>query len=140
MQWLLDTNARITLLKSASAELVSRLAERQDGDVLLCSVVKGELWHGAHKYAKREVRLARLEELFDRHRSLPFDDEAAWHYADIRHFWETTGQVIGPNDLKIAAICRANHLRLVTNNVGEFRRVPGLEVEDWTIPIDQHEG
>ncbi len=135
MQWLLDTNAWITLLKSASAELVRQLAERQDGDVLLCSVVKGELWHGAHKYGNRPARLARLEELFARHLSLPFDDEAAWHYADIRHFLETTGQIIGPNDLKIAAICRANHLRLVTANLSEFQRVPDLEVEDWTASI-----
>ena len=135
MPWLLDTNAWIMLLKSASAELVRRLTERQDGDVLLCSVVKGELWHGAHKYGNRQARLAHLEELFARHRSLPFDDEAAWHYADIRQFLEINGQIIGPNDLKIAAICRANQLRLVTNNLGEFRRVPGLEVEDWTNPI-----
>ncbi len=67
MQWLLDTNAWITLLKGASAELVSQLAERHDGDIWLCSVVKGELWHGAQKYANREKRLARLAELFARH-------------------------------------------------------------------------
>jgi len=134
MQWLLDTNAWITLLKSANADLVSRLAERHEGEILLCSVVKGELWHGAHKYANREVRLARLAELFDRHSSLPFDDEAAWHYAEIRHHLESIGQVIGPNDLKIAAICRANHIRLVTSNTAEFQRVPGLEIEDWTKP------
>ncbi|MBI5758694.1 MAG: type II toxin-antitoxin system VapC family toxin [Planctomycetales bacterium] len=83
------------------------------------------------------MRLARLEELFARHRSLPFDDEAAWHYADIRHHLESIGQVIGPNDLKIAAICRANHVRLVTANLGEFQRVPSLEVEDWSKP-DRH--
>ena len=134
MPWLLDTNAWITLLKSANAELVNRLAQRHDGDVWLCSIVKAELWHGAHKYANRDVRLARLEELFARHRSLPFDDAAAWHYADIRHHLESVGQVIGPNDLKIAAICRANHVRLVTANLGEFQRVPGLEVEDWSKP------
>ncbi len=134
MQWLLDTNAWITLLKSTSTELVSRLAQRQDGEVLLCSVVKAELWHGAHKYANRDHRLARLEELFARHRSLPFDDEAAWHYAEIRHHLETRGQVIGPNDLKIAAICRANHVQLVTGNTNEFQRVPGLVVEDWSKP------
>ena len=134
MQWLLDTNAWITLLKAASAELVSRLAERHDGEILLCSVVKGELWHGAQKYANREKRLARLAELFARHDSLPFDDAAAWHYAEIRHHLESSGQVIGPNDLKIAAICRANQLRLLTSNTDEFQRVPGLEIEDWTKP------
>ena len=134
MHWLLDTNAWITLLKSASADLVGRLVQRQEGEVLLCSVVKAELWHGAHKYAKRELRLARLEEIFARHRSLPFDDDAAWHYAEIRHDLETNGQVIGPNDLKIAAICRANQVRLVTANTKEFERVPDLVLEDWTKP------
>ena len=134
MHWLLDTNAWIMLLKSASAELVSRLAQRQDGEVLLCSVVKAELWYGAHKYANREIRLARLEELFARHRSLPFDDEAAWYYAEIRHHLETKGQVIGPNDLKIAAICRANQVSLVTANTKEFERVPDLVLEDWSKP------
>ena len=135
MQWLLDTNAWIVLLKSTNEHLVRRLAERQEGDVLLCSVVKAELWHGAHKYGNRDARLIRLEQLFARHRSLPFDDEAAWHYADIRHFLEIKGQVIGPNDLKIAAICRAHHLRLVTSNIDEFHRVPDLDVEDWTDPV-----
>ena len=135
MQWLLDTNAWISLLKSASSALVQRLAQRQDGEVLLCSVVKAELWHGAHKYANREIRLTRLGELFARHRSLPFDDQAAWHYAEIRHHLETRGEVIGPNDLKIAAICRANQVRLVTANIREFQRVPDLEVEDWSTPV-----
>ncbi len=135
MPWLLDTNAWITLLKASSRELVDRLSQRQDGEVLLCSVVKAELWHGAYKYGNREVRLARLQELFARHRSLPFDDEAAWHYAEIRHDLETSGQVIGPNDLKIAAICRANQVPLVTANTNEFERVPGLVVEDWTKPV-----
>ncbi len=132
MQWLLDTNAWIVLLKATSSELIQRLAQRQDGEILLCSVVKAELWHGAHKYANRDLRLKRLEELFARHHSLSFDDHAAWHYAEIRHQLETRGAVIGPNDLKIAAICRAHHIRLVTANRQEFERVPDLEVEDWT--------
>ncbi len=134
MSWLLDTNAWIVLLKSTNEHLVRRLSHRQDGDIVLCAVVKAELWHGAHKYGNREARLSRLQQLFARHHSLPFDDDAAWHYADIRHGLELKGQVIGPNDLKIAAICRAHHLRLVTANTGEFLRVPGLDVEDWTQP------
>ena len=66
--------------------------------------------------------------------SLPFDDDAAWHYADIRHQLETAGCVIGPNDFKIAAICRANSLTLVTSNTAEFSRVPNLAIEDWSNP------
>jgi tRNA(fMet)-specific endonuclease VapC len=62
---------------------------------------------------------------------LPFDDQAARHYADIRHQLEFRGSVIGPNDLMIAAIARAHGLTLVSTDPG-FGRVPGLRLEDWT--------
>lgn len=65
--------------------------------------------------------------------SLSFDDVAAWHYGTIRHELESMGQIIGPNDLKIAAICQAYGLVLVANNAREFGRVPGLKVEDWSV-------
>jgi tRNA(fMet)-specific endonuclease VapC len=63
-------------------------------------------------------------------RSFPFDDAAAREYGDIRHQLETDGRVIGPNDLKIAAIARAGGLTLVTADP-EFSRVRGLKVENW---------
>lgn len=134
MQWLLDTNAWIKLLKASSQELTRRVMTKHDGDLLLCSIVKAELWHGAHKYSNRERRLKLLDQIFARHHSLPFDDDAACHYADIRYQLETLGQCIGPNDLKIAAICRANRIALVTANTNEFARVPGLVIEDWSLP------
>ncbi len=93
--------------------------------------MKAELWHGAEKHSLREVRLARLAEVFGRYRSLPFDDAAARHYAIIRHGLETRGLLIGPNDLKIAAICLEHGLTLVSSNTEEFSRVPGLKVENW---------
>ena len=87
---------------------------------------------GAHKYERRDRRLAVLAKLFAAFVSLPFDDSAAWHYGEIRHDLETRGQVIGPNDLKIAAICRSNGHTLVTLNTADFSRVPGLQVENWS--------
>jgi tRNA(fMet)-specific endonuclease VapC len=134
MRWLLDTNTWIAFLKPGGRSVLERLETCADGDVVLCSVVKAELWHGAYKYTNREVRLARLDELFARHVSLPFDDAAARHYASIRHHLEVIGAVIGPNDLKIAAICLAHGLRLVTANAREFSRVAGLETDDWLQP------
>ena len=135
MAWLLDTNAWIQFLKpgqAAGQSIANRLSELEEGDVLLCAVVKAELWHGAEKYSLREVRLARLAEVFGRYRSLPFDDVAARHYALIRHELESRCLLIGPNDLKIAAICLAHRLTLVSSNTEEFSRVPGLRVEDWS--------
>ena len=99
--------------------------------IFLCAVVKAELWHGADKYGNRERRHRALDILFAPFVSLPFDDAAARHYAEIRHALEVQGQVIGPNDLKIAAIARTHGLTLVTAD-REFNRVPGLSVEDWT--------
>jgi tRNA(fMet)-specific endonuclease VapC len=134
MRWLPDTNVWIQVLKQPGGMLEQKLLSHPPDQVILCSVVKAELWHGAHKYGRTGRRLAALEKLFAAFVSLPFDDAAAWYYADIRHELEVAGCVIGPNDLKIAAICRANGLTLVTSNTAEFSRVPNLQVEDWLVP------
>lgn len=126
-----DTNVWISLLKNPDSALDARVRSHPVSDILLCAVVKAELWHGAEKYGNRERRLRALDMLFAPFTSLPFDDNAARHYAEIRHHLETQGQVIGPNDLKIAAIARMHGLILVSADP-EFRRVPGLTVEDWT--------
>lgn len=131
MAWLLDTNAWILHLKSPGGVIEQRLNRLYPSDVLLCSIVKAELWHGANKYERRERRLAALERMFAPFVSLPFDDAAARRYGDIRHDLGTRSQVIGPNDLKIAAICPEHGLTLVSSNTGEFGRVAGLKVEDW---------
>ena len=132
MAWLLDTNAWIQHLKNPGGPIEQRLNQLSPSDILLCSVVKAELWHGAHKYERTERRLIALQNLFQPFVSLPFDDAAARLYGSIRHDLETRGQVIGPNDLKIAAISLAQGLTMVSNNASEFSRVSGLKAEDWT--------
>ncbi len=134
MAWLLDTNAWIHHLKSPGSPIEQRLNRVSPSEILLCSIVKAELWHGANKYERRERRLAALSNVFQYFVSLPFDDSAAQHYATIRHELETRSLIIGPNDLKIAAICLAHGLTLVSSNTSEFDRVTGLRVEDWTKP------
>ncbi len=131
MAFLLDTNAWIVYLKSAQSPIRSRLEKLTPADILLCSVVKAELLHGAHKYGNRERRLKLLAETFAPYASLPFDDLAAAAYATIRHELETAGKIIGPNDLMIAAIAQANNLTLVTGNKAEFGRIQSLIIEDW---------
>lgn len=94
-------------------------------------MVWAELLYGARKYEKRDERVSRVERTLAPFRSLPFDDAAARRYAEIRDLLETRGEVIGPNDLLIAAIALMHGLTLVSNN-REFSRVPGLTWEDWT--------
>ena len=134
MAWLLDTNAWIHYLKSASSPIADRLRNLAPSDILVCPVVRAELLHGAMKYGNRERRLAIVSETLAPYTSLPFDDFAAEHYASIRDGLEKSGSVIGPYDLLIAAICVARGCTLVTSNMREFARVPGLLIEDWLLP------
>jgi tRNA(fMet)-specific endonuclease VapC len=99
-------------------------------DVVLCSIVVAELLYGAiHSGSARNV--ARIQAFLQLFKSLPFDDEAARHHAEVREHLAKRGLPIGPHDLIIAAIALRHRLTVVTNNVGEFDRVPGLKVEDW---------
>lgn len=134
MTWLLDTNVWIQYLKSGTHPVRRRIAASPRTDLRTCSIVKAELWHGAHRYLKSQERRVLVDQTIAPLISLPFDDAAADHYARIRHVLEQQGQVIGGNDLLIAAICLAHDCTLVTSNTAEFSRVPGLKCEDWSQP------
>lgn len=106
-----------------------RLREHRPADICLSSIVTHELYFGAHKSARVEASLKRLEAL--RFEVLPFDFEDSKAAGEIRAKLHAAGTPIGPFDVLIAgqALCRG--LVLVTANVREFRRVGGLQIEDW---------
>jgi len=129
--WLLDTNAWIAYLSKRPSPVKDRVKEAGEARVLLCDVVKGELLYGAYRSARVQQNLERLEDLFSVVRSLPFDGAAARHFAEIRAHLAAQGRPIGPYDLQIAGIARSRSVTVVTHNMDEFSRVPGLLVEDW---------
>lgn len=134
MIYLLDTNVCVSYLRGTDRErLEARLNATQFGDIALCSVVKAELLYGAARSQQPVRNHAQLQRFFSGFPSLSFDDEAAAAYGTIRTALEASGTPIGPNDLMIAAIALASGLVLVTHNLSEFNRVPGLRVEDWQI-------
>ena len=102
-------------------------------DIAVCSIVWAELLHGARKYEKRSRREELVYETLAPYRSFAFDDDAARKYARIRDALEIRGDIIGLNDLLIASIALVHDLTVITNNVGEFRRVDGLQSEDWSV-------
>jgi tRNA(fMet)-specific endonuclease VapC len=134
MAYLLDTNVWVALLRGRDAMLALRIKQAPAGDVLLCSIVKAELLHGARRSADAGKNTALIERLVTPHKSLPFDDAAAERYAVIRAALESKGLPIGSHDYLIAATALANGCVLVTHNTSEFSRVPGLIVEDWQTP------
>ncbi len=131
MTYLLDTNACIRYLNGQASSLRQHLIETDPRDIVLCSIVKAELYHGALKSARPRENLAKLQRFFSPFVSLGFNDDVAMTYGKIRADLESTGQIIGPNDLLIAAIARTYKLTLVTHNTREFSRVEGLDLEDW---------
>jgi tRNA(fMet)-specific endonuclease VapC len=131
MIYLLDTNAWIAVLNPGDSPVKSRLSTHQPDEIVLCSIVKAELFFGAYRSTKQAANLQLLERLYRQFRSVPFDDAAAAVYGRIRADLAARGTPIGPNDLMIAAIAIAHGLTLVTNNTREFARVAGLRLEDW---------
>jgi tRNA(fMet)-specific endonuclease VapC len=129
---MLDANICIAYLKGGEAAAFRRMDSDRYG-VCISSIVYAELAYGVEKSGKRARNAAALEDFVSMLRILPFKDDAAAHYGQIRAELERAGTPIGNNDLLIAAHARAEGLTLVTNNRREFDRVPGLKVETWAV-------
>lgn len=130
LRYLLDTNIVIYVLKRRPIEVLS-LFNANASRMAISAITLAELVHGAEKSSRVSENLSVVEDFCSRLPVLPYGAKAAQHYGAIRAALEKRGQPIGVNDLHIAGHARSEGLVLVTNNVGEFARVPALEVENW---------
>ena len=131
LKYLLDTNIVIYTMKNRPQQ-VKRYFKAQQGRIGISSVTLGELVFGAEHSQQVERNLADIEALTARLEVLPFDEAAAYHFGQIRAELYRMGRPIGPYDIMIAGHARACGLKLVTNNVKEFKRVQGLIIENWS--------
>jgi tRNA(fMet)-specific endonuclease VapC len=131
VSYLLDTNICIYALKNRPPEVLERLEAVGRGAVALSVITVLELRHGAEKSQRVANNHSRLDFFFAPMRILPFDEDAAVVAARIRAHLERRGTPIGDLDTLIAAHALARDLILVTNNLKEFERVPGLQTENW---------
>ncbi len=130
LQYMLDTNICIYVIKNYPPKLrerFNRLAEQ----LCMSSVTLAELVYGAEKSARRLENLQAVEQFSARLEVLAFSPKAAVHFGQIRADVERLGKPVGPLDMLIGAHARAEGLIIVTNNVREFRRLPGVRVENW---------
>jgi tRNA(fMet)-specific endonuclease VapC len=131
MKYVLDTNTCVYALKHHGP--VIDCLRNHSPDVLTVTIITvAELWFGARKSKRPESNRRSIDTFLKPFEVLPFDHAAAEAYAELRFSLERGGRPIGERDLQIASIAIARRLTVVTHNVSEFGRVPGLEVEDWT--------
>ena len=128
----LDTNAVITMIGRKSDTLIGRIIASPPGSIGLSSIVTHELYFGAYKSAQVQRNLETLRLLIADFAVLDFDLQDALAAGEIRANLASKGTPIGPYDVLIAGQAKARSLVVVTSNVGEFARVEGLRVEDWT--------
>jgi len=130
-RYLLDTNICIYIRQRRPEEVLRRFRKLRPGEAVLSVITYGELLYGAARSTKPTGALERLRELVRLLPALALPETAAESYGTIRAELESKGEMIGNNDLWIAAHALAGGLILVTNNEREFRRVRGLKVQNW---------
>ena len=130
-RYLLDTNICIYIAKHNPPEVRERFARHAARELAMSVVTLGELRFGAEKSHSRERALSSIETLTSLITAAPLPEAAGEHYGQIRATLQASGQIIGNNDLWLAAHACAEGWILVTNNEREFVRVPGLQVENW---------
>ena len=130
MTHLLDTDTCIGVLRQRPG-MVEKLSRLAPADVAVSMVTIYELFCGVEKAADPARERGKVERFISAIAELPLERAAAQTAAQVRAELERQGTVIGPYDLLIAGQALAGNLTLVTGNLAEFRRVPGLKIESW---------
>ena len=131
-RYMLDTDTCSYIMKRSSEAVIKRLQSVPLDDVCISVIAKSELLYGVEVSPRRAQDATALQAFLPHVAVLPFSDDAANHYAQIRADLKKRGQMIAANDLFIAAHARSLGLRLVTNHIAEFNRIKGLTLENWT--------
>jgi tRNA(fMet)-specific endonuclease VapC len=130
LKYLLDTNIVIYVLKRRPKEVLE-IFNANASRMAISSITLSELIYGAEKSLNTDKNLEAVEEFVSHLEVLPYDAKASQHYGQIKAALEKKGQIIGENDIHIAAHAISHGLILVSNNVREFKRVPNLALENW---------
>jgi len=128
---LLDTDICIFMIRGKNTELLQRLAEYDNDTVAISTVTLAELEFGAANSANPDRNRTALYLFASAFVQMPFNTVDAYHYGLVRAYLTKKGCVIGPYDMQIAAQALSRGMTLISHNTREFKRVPGLELEDW---------
>jgi tRNA(fMet)-specific endonuclease VapC len=129
-RYMLDTNIVSDLIRNPQGKVAKRIAKLGEGNICTSIIVAAELRYGCAKSGSKRL-LKAVEDLLGEINVLPFEVPADTEYGGIRTELEAAGKPIGGNDLLIAAHAHATGATIVTANTGEFKRIRGLNVENW---------
>lgn len=132
--YMLDTNICIYIIKQKPRSVIEKLREKIEEGIAISSITLAELEYGVACSERQEKNQEALAQFLSLPIVLPFAEKAAAHYGIIRAALRRRGTPIGPLDELIAAHAMACGLVLVTNNIKEFKRIPGLMLDNWVSP------
>jgi tRNA(fMet)-specific endonuclease VapC len=133
MKYLLDTNTCIRYINGCAPKIYEHMQAIADLEMAICTITMGEMFTGSYKSKQPQVSRLKQDAFFVRFKILDFSQTWADVFGQIRARLELAGTPIGPYDMQIAATALAYNLTLVTHNLKEFKRIPGLVLEDWEI-------
>jgi tRNA(fMet)-specific endonuclease VapC len=131
MKFFLDTNICIYIIKRRPPQVLRKFETFKINDLGISSITLAELEFGVYLSKYPEKNQEALNEFLSPLEILSFDDRAAFSYGEIRAFLQQRGLKIGAMDMLIAAQAKSLSIPLVTNNLKEFKRIPGLRLENW---------
>jgi tRNA(fMet)-specific endonuclease VapC len=131
MKFMLDTNICIYIIKRKPLRVIERFKQTKIAQIGVSAITLSELSYGVSKSSKPEQNQMALAQFIAPLEILPYGDDAAQYYGNLRTYLEKQGTTIGSLDMLIAAHALSIDCILVTNNVKEFIRIPNLKVENW---------
>jgi predicted nucleic acid-binding protein len=137
--FLLDTDTIIYSLKG-NPEVLRNLDVHQQDPLRICAITLMELYYGAYKSNKPVSNLAKIRRIEDAFDIVPVDQTISETYGMIKSGLESTGAPLDDFDLIIASCALSHNLTLVTNNEKHFRRVEGLKLQNWSLPLPPEPG
>ena len=131
MEFMLDTNICIYIIKQKPPDVIERFKKTEISRIGVSAITLSELSYGASKSSKPEQNQIALAQFIAPLEILPYGDDAALYYGTLRTHLEKQGTPIGSLDMLIAAHALSTDCTLVTNHEKEFVRIPKLKIENW---------
>jgi tRNA(fMet)-specific endonuclease VapC len=133
---MLDTDISSYIMKRTNGRVLDKARSVPLSDLCISAIIRSELELGVALSPRKAKDQAALKDFLKDMQVFDYPGDAASEYADLRSYLQLRGTIIGANDMLIAAHARLLGLTLVTNNVREFQRVPGLRIENWAAPLN----